>query len=193
MIANNILITIFNKLLDLNSGSKNELRKYNGKSFILNIIGLKLKARINEDGLLNSCDDLNDDEVVTTIIIPVSIAPFLIIQDKLELFRQIKIIGDSSFAANFLEILSKLNFAGIYAKVSPMSGVLLKQLENILITIKDYFMHISNNISLSLSEYMLYESGDIVNKHKIEQFCTSVDELKARTTLLEKKIKASIR
>lgn len=190
MIANNILITIFNKLLDLNSGSRNELRKYNGKSFILNIIGLKLKARINEDGLLSDCDDLSNEKIDAAIIIPMSIAPFLITQDKLELFRQIKIIGDNSFATNFLEILSKLNFTGIYAKVSPINGVLLKQLENILISIKNYFSHINSNMSRSFSEYMVYETGDIVNKHKIEQFCTNVDELKARTTLLEKKIKA---
>lgn len=187
---NDILIKIFNTLLDLNSGSKSEIAKYCGKSFILNIIGVQLKARIKENGQLDQCIDISDAELDTIIIIPMSVTTFLINKDKIELFRQIDITGDKSFGTNFLEILSKLNFAGVYAKVSPMSSVLLKQLENILIGIKDYFMHINSNMGISISEYMLYETGDVVNKHKIEQFCASVDELREKTNLLEKRVQA---
>lgn len=185
---NIFLLQIINKILQYNVGSKNELAYYSGKSFILNIVGISITATIMEDGLLAVCDDTEQTAIDTTIIIPITIMTYLIHQDKLEMFRQIKINGDLSFGVKLLEILSNLNFNGVYAHISPLNGVLLQQIERILIAIRNYFILISKNGGISISEYMQYETGNIINRHNIEKFCTNVDDVKIRTEILEKRL-----
>ena len=43
------------------------------------------------------------------------------------------------------------------------------------------------NTSQSISEYLQYETQDIVSKYEIEQFCNDIDELKEKTELLSKR------
>ena len=43
-------------------------------------------------------------------------------------------------------------------------------------------------MATSISEYLLYETKDIVNKFAIEDFCNQVDELKSRVEILIKRI-----
>lgn len=181
---NNILIVILNKILALNPSSVEYLKSYHNKCFYLNIVGLSLKAQINIDGLLIN----SENETDAIIIIPLEAASYLINNDKLDMLRQIKITGDLDFAVKFLEIISKLNFDGVYAKISPLNGVILHQLERVLLMIQEHFKLVSGNMGISISEYMQYETGEIINQHKLDNFCGSVDELKIRTDLLSKKI-----
>ena len=188
---NDVLILLFNKILVLNSSSRERLKCCGGKRFVLDVVGLRLKAQINLDGLLIACN--NEDETDATIIIPATIASSLIDKDQIEMFRKIKINGDTNFATQFLEILSKLNFDGIYAKISPLQGVALQQIENALRAVTNYFIRINTNTATSISEYLLYETRDIVNKFKVNDFCNMVDDLKTRTDLLDQRIKKIMR
>lgn len=175
---------ILNKILVLNPSSIELLKSYSNKCFYLNIVGLSLKAQIAIDGLLVS----SENETDATIVIPSSIVSNLITKDKLEMLRQIKITGDLDFAVKFLEILSKLNFNGIYAKISPLNGIVLQQIERVFLAIKESFKLISGNMGGSIGEYMQYETGEIINRHRLENFCTSVDDLKTRTDILVKRV-----
>jgi ubiquinone biosynthesis protein UbiJ len=112
----------------------------------------------------------------------------LVNNDKLDIFKQIKIDGDLNFGTKLLEILSKLNFDGVYSKVSPLNGAILHKVEIIFSAIKNHFVRMQINMVKSLSEYFVYETRDIINGFKIDDFCDNVDDLKSRTDILTKKI-----
>lgn len=190
MLITNILLPILNKLLRHNEGSRNRLKSYQGKSFNLNIIGFYITGVINNEGFIARCNqDANvDGDYDIAIIVPASIASYFIHNDKLEVFRQITFHGDTKFGRDLLEILSNLHFEGVYATLSPLNGLILQQLAKVFAGIKDYFILVNKNMATSVSEYLLYESRDIVTSLAIEEFCVEVDELKSRTDLLAKKV-----
>lgn len=181
---------IFNKLLSINPACQNLLKKNIGKSFTIQLVGIRLNALIDSDGsLINPIHNTYD----TIINIPIQSTTYLINQDKLATFKSITIAGNKNFGRALLETFAKLNLNGIYANKSPISGFLIIQLENIFNLIKNQMKLMNNNATHSISEYLLYESQDIATKYEIEKFCDEVDSLRSKTDRLTLQIKRLVK
>jgi ubiquinone biosynthesis protein UbiJ len=184
VLPNPLLITL-NKILSHNQGSLSHLKKYQGKSFTLNVAGINLAATIDSDGLLIPS---GSKDYSVTILVPLATATYLLDQDKLEAFKKIIFTGDKHFGRDLLEILSNLHLAGIYEMQLPFGNFLLKQLSAILIRLKITLKLLAKNATTSVAEYLLYESEDIAERYEIEQFCNDVDELKSQLDRLTQRI-----
>lgn len=183
----NVVLTILNKVLEHNEGSRNRLSYYHDRSFALNIVGVSIIGVIDADGFISNSDAIVDNYDVS-ITIPAIVASYFVHKDQLDAFRQITFKGDTKFGRDLLEILSNLQFDSFYATLSPLNGIIVRQLSRVFIAIKDYFILVNKNMATSISEYLLYETRDIVTGYAIEDFCTEVDELRTRADLLIKRI-----
>ena len=186
MLFTNIGLAALNALLKHNEGSVQLLKQYAGKSFSLNVVGITMLGLIDIDGLLIAPEDQN--ALAVNIIVPAAVLSHVVTQDKLALVREIYFVGDREFGLKLLEIFANLQFSGIYAELPPWSGAVAYQLEQICAGIKNYLVALFKNAALSMSEYLVYESRDIVSGTQIEQFCDEVDELRNRMNLLECRI-----
>lgn len=181
----NPLVLALNKILKHNQGSLTLLKKYQTKSFLLNILGLPVAAKIDTDGFLIETHHTDYD---VTITIPSSITTYLADQDKLAAIKKVTFTGDNKLGLELLEILSNLQLSGLYTSDSPMVNLVLGQIVNLITTIKNYLQLLAKNAATSISEYLVYETGDIVDRYTLEKFYTEVDQLKSRADLLSKRI-----
>lgn len=185
MIFGNSLHLIFNKILSSNEGSLNILRKYHGKSFKLNLIGFHFSGLIEADGLITKPVD---ETYTVEITIPLSTASYLIHQDRLATYKEITFHGDQAFGRELLEILSNLHFSGVYSNASPVTLLFVNQFSKAIQAIKNNLSLIQSNVGTSVSEYLLYETEDLVTHYELEEFCNAVDELNSRTDRLTARI-----
>lgn len=187
MILNNMFLSTINKILATNQGSCLLLQKHSGKSFVIDIAGImNFSANITGDGFLVHCS--NPDYTDTSIKINSTIAGTLLDNNHPEMLKHITITGDKSFGLELLKILSNLEIAAalMHSQSVPLS-ITLSILRKFVTIIKNNLQLITRNTAQSLTEYLQYETTDIVGRHEIEQFCTSVDMLKERTDRLIKR------
>ena len=178
------ILTFLNKVLESNEGSRNRLMAYAGKSFQIRLPFLSLSASISAKGLFESAETYT-----ATIDIPLTAASYLINKDKLAIFKQIRFSGDVVFGREILEILAALQFTGvIYNNSNPLTMLAVNKFISILTALKNQMQLLSSNASHSISEYLLYESEDLVTRYEMEGFCTGVDDLSARTERLNAQI-----
>lgn len=182
---NTIKIDCFNYILNSNQGTKIELQPYAGRTFNINVMGICLSSKIKSDGSFDYYKESNNHDV--EILIPMAATSYLIHKDQLATFKQLTINGDQAFGRKLLEILAKIHLTGFYPK-SPVFGVIILQIEKIITLIKEQILLTTRNGSQSISEYLLYETNDIVSRYEIETFCHNVDTLQEQTELLEQKI-----
>ena len=69
-----------------------------------------------------------------------------------------------------------------------MRKVLLTKLEQIFTHIHNQLRLINHNSAHSISEYLLYESTDIVTRHEITNFCNDVDDITNRFDRLNQRL-----
>lgn len=181
MIFSHLLLKVFNKILTYNESSILLLKLKAGKSFKLNLPGLSFSGLIDVDGLLT---EPLTKEYNVEITLPLMTASYLINQDKLATFKQISFVGDVALGREILEILSNLRFSGIYATLSPNILFLITPLNKIILSVKNSLLLLQHNATHSISEYLLYETEDLVTQYEIEEFCNAVDDLNNRVNLL---------
>ena len=181
---NNAVLLFLNKTLEFNEGSRNRLKAYTGKSFQIRLPLLSLDAGISASGLLESAGT-----ITATIDIPFTAANYLIDKDKLAVFKQIIFSGDVVLGREILEILSGLKFtAGFYSNTDPLSMLVISKFVSVFTILKNQIKLLSYNATNSISEYLLYESEDLVTQYEMEDFCNNVDDLSTRTDRLNAKI-----
>lgn len=188
---NKSFIFALNKILKYNEGSLNRLKLLAHKSFFLNIAGLPLKGIIDIDGLIlpvhyNQALDIE-------IFVPLESAKYLIEQDKLGFFQQIKIHGDKKIARELLEIFSNLHLNGVYNTKSLAINILINKFIKTIKIIVNLLKLAAANTTNSLTEYLLYQTEDLVTHHEINEFYNGVDELKGQVDILQQRIDLLLR
>lgn len=184
MLFNNTILSILNKILQVNEGSLLLLKEYSGNTFSINIIGLlKIVAKLDNDGFLSTTDNTS---YTTDISVPFSISPHLIQNNQLEMIKEVQINGDKQFGLDLLKIFSNLKFSHVNYNHGIVAVTLQNTLEKFFKSIKNTLQLVFNNANNSISEYLQYETQNIVSRYEIDQFCVEVDEIRERTNLLEK-------
>jgi ubiquinone biosynthesis protein UbiJ len=188
MLLNPLALKLVNLVLISNTGSRELLGTYYGKTFKLIFPGFSLSAKCDLDGyLINNYNEINYDVVIN---IPIASATFLIDQDKLAVYKKITFTGDANFGHELLEILSKLHLDGIYTQVnSPLKLMLLNKFTGLIKAVGIYIMQLGIGSSNTLKEYLMYETQDIITHFEHEEFCNNVDNIRARSEQLEQQIK----
>lgn len=184
---NHLLCKTLNLILKDNIGSRKILEEYIGYSFSIIMLGFSMHSQIITDGFITPTD--SGTKPTCTIKIPISVASTLISKDKISAIKIIEITGDTSFAHKLLEVLSQLHLSGVYLNQPPAVRAILRPLHQLAKYCHAQFKQISQNHAHSISEYLLYEKQTIVTSHEIEEFCQDVDKVKARTELINQKIK----
>ena len=181
-----VKLALLNKILEHNEGSIDLLKQYSGKSFNLNLVGMTITANINDAGMLNVAENI--ENYTAGVFIPPATATFLVNQDKLEAFKKISFHGDVEFGRVLLEIMANLHLSGLYSNSSPVAGIMLSQLGKIISTLKEQMLLVGQNSTNSVSEYLLYETEEVVTRYEIQDFCDNVDDLNNRLNLINQRI-----
>ncbi|MBP9743200.1 MAG: hypothetical protein KBD37_07580 [Burkholderiales bacterium] len=173
MIINHGLLLGLNKVLKHNEGSQQLLKRYVNYSFKLSLAGFMICALIDNDGLMvepphNTC-------YTVEINLPLSCAAYLINQDKLAAFRQIYLQGNREFGFELLQILVNLNMPSV--TLSPALLFVITPFMQFIQALKDNLTLMRYNATTSISEYLLFETEDLVTRFELAEFCTAVDEL----------------
>ena len=172
---------LLNKALISNESSQYLLAQHHNKTFRIIFPIFSISAIIEKNGGLSICEQNNVD---TTIKIPISSINYFINQDKLAIIKQIDISGDKNFGLFLLELLSKLNWDIISHDKIPGSKILA----NFFISLNKQFHLIATNAVESFTEYLLYETQDLVTQYEMSDFCKEVDELNDRVDILKARI-----
>jgi ubiquinone biosynthesis protein UbiJ len=187
MIINQSILKLINLILVTNDGSRKLLALKHGRTFKIILPGFSICAACDIDGYLITEHATNYDVVIH---IPLDSATFLINRDKLAVYKKITFVGDAEFGRELLEILAKLHINGVYTKIdSPLMLMLVNKLSAFVKSINNYLQSTARNSSNTLKEYLMYETQDIITRLEHDQFCNDVDELKAQSEILEKRIK----
>ncbi|MCX8514317.1 MAG: hypothetical protein ORN24_01990 [Burkholderiales bacterium] len=182
MLNNMIFHNILNRLLEVNNGSLNQLQMHCGKSFkFITPLGI-LSGQIDIDGFI--INEVDNTAYTVIINIPVAVSSYLINQDQIAAFKQLKFQGDRVFGREFLELLVNLNFSGLYTSESVAVLFIQQQLQQFFIGLKNTLQLITTNTVNSVTEYLLYESEDLITQYELKQFCDEVDSINERTNLL---------
>lgn len=176
MIFSRPAISVINKILQTNDGARKLLSQYSGKSFILQLPLFSINAVIDNDGYMQYLDSTKAD---THMTIPLHNLKYFIDKDKFNALKAIEIEGDYPFAHALLKILSQLHFNLIYQTKSDGGIIVTNLVINGLKQLSTYLKRLGQNSSQSLSEYIQYESMDIVNRYELEEFYHKVDQLNA--------------
>jgi ubiquinone biosynthesis protein UbiJ len=153
-----------------------------GKSFkFITPLGI-LSGQIDIDGFI--INEVDNTAYTVIINIPVAVSSYLINQDQIAAFKQLKFQGDRVFGREFLELLVNLNFSGLYTSESVAVLFIQQQLQQFFIGLKNTLQLITTNTVNSVTEYLLYESEDLITQYELKQFCDEVDSINERTNLL---------
>ncbi len=175
------ILLLLNKVLTSNASSQHLLAKYYNKSFRIIFPVFSISAVVEKNGSLGLYEQ---NEVDSTIKIPLSSLNYLINQDKLAIIKQIEINGDKNFGLFLLELLSKLNWNIIDHDKIPGSKILV----NFFIKLNEQLQLVATNAAHSITEYLLYETEDLVTQYEMNDFCREVDELNNRADILKARI-----
>lgn len=173
MIINHGVLLGLNTVLKHNEGSQQLLKRYATYSFKINLSGFMICALIDSDGLMIAAAP--NDYYTVEITLPLRCATYLINHDKLAAFRQIHLQGNREFGLELLQILVNLNMPSV--TISPALLLTITPLVQFIQTLKDNLVLIGHNATTSISEYLLFETEDLVTHFELAEFCTAVDEL----------------
>ena len=180
-----LVFRLLNQLVTNSSASSAQLRQLSGTVYRLELSGIKLNLQISPDGLLRKSNANPDCQ----ISIPLRAASHCIHHDELKTYQSLTISGDKALAKPFLSALTTLDPALLlYPANSPCLGIFAVQAEKLLLALVNYLRLVMWNGSLSVSQYLQYESNWLSDKHQLEAFYAAVDELSERTERLTKRI-----
>ena len=125
------------------------------------------------------------------INIPFTIIPHIIDNSKIEILQQMTFIGDKKFAYDLLESLSQINLDNIIYNEhhNQASSFLFSIIFSFLKKLKTNITLILNNLQLSITEYLLFDSNYLVPASELNIFYDDIDQLKSKTAILEQQIK----
>ncbi len=172
---------LLNKALTSNEGSQHLLAQHYNKSFRILFPVFSISAIIEKNGSLSIHEQYEVDSIIK---IPLSSLNYLINQDKLAIIKQIEISGDKNFGLFLLELLSKLNWNIIDHDKILGSKILVK----FFIKLNKQLQLVVTNATHSITEYLLYETEDLVTQYEMNDFCKEVDELNNRADILKARI-----
>ncbi len=182
---NQLFILIINRLLRANVGLADKMAKLTGKTIELILIGAKFRFEITG----NFITETENTEPNVRINIPLSASTHLINPDQLRTMKQIQIEGELKTGQEFLQLLSQLHPEDLlYQHDNIILGIITRKLEKLVIMLINYLKLVINNGLYSSSQYLQYESQDLVGHYELEDFCNQVDELNSRYELLNKRI-----
>lgn len=182
---NKLVIIILNQLFQANPRINSDLKQFTDKTIELQVIGIAIRFMVSQDYMLKE----SYGSVDTMIVIPLAAGSYLIDQNQLKSFNRIQIHGDQKLGQNWIKLMSRLEVTNIlYQHDSVLLGVFAVQVERLLASIIDYLKLMTGNASYSVSQYLQYESDNIVGKYELKQFCAEVDELNSRYQLLNKRM-----
>ena len=183
---NNTIINTINKVLKTNTSALNRLQPYASCTWSLKTNFMTIRGLICANGELAPSNNTTTD---CTMQIPFSIIPTLMSQDKILIFKQITIIGNTKLAKIILETLSELHFDGImYQPQNQITSVISYKLNLIITQIRKYLRLITTNASTSISDYLIYENQTLISTFETENFCQDVYKLTNDVERLMQKI-----
>lgn len=181
---NDFCIKAINLLLDANPNTKAMLTKHSTKIIQLDLPFISIKFMITSDGSLIPEETTPD----CTIKIPLASASHLIHNDELKTYKTLGIDGNKTLAKDLLTILSTIETTKLlYLHQNPFLSIFAHKLEQIIDSLVSYAKLVSENATVSSSQYIQYEANSIANKYEIEKFCNDVDKISSQTELLAKR------
>lgn len=181
----NLVLKAINLLLDANIETKKLLAKFSTKIVRINFPLTSIQFMLVNDGSI----ELEQTEPDCVINIPLAAVSHVIHNNELKTYKSLDIAGDKSLAKHILEAFSTIKVTRVlYMSHNPMMNLFATQLEKIISGLIDYAKMVSNNAGDSISQYLQYESNEIVDKYDLEKFYQEVDEVKSRYELLLKRI-----
>lgn len=182
---NSFAVKAINLLLDANIDTKSLLAKYSTKIVKINLPLVSVQFIIASDGGVETESEAPD----CTINIPLSTASHVIHKNELKTYKSLDIEGDKTLAKDLLEILATIKVTRVlYLSDNPLMNMFAVQLEKILTSLVDYAKMVSDNAASSISQYVQYESNEVVDKFDLDKFSQEVDELNSRYELLAKRV-----
>ncbi len=178
-------VKAINLLLEANSNTQKQLAKYATKIVKINLPLLSIQFLIAADGSVET--EHNDPDC--TIAIPLSSVSHVLHKNDLKTYKSFDIDGDKELAKKLLEILATVETTNVmYLSQNPLMNMFALQLEKLLVSLVNYAKMVSNNAGHSISQYVQYETNEVVDKYDLEKFSNEVDEVKSRYELLLKRV-----
>jgi ubiquinone biosynthesis protein UbiJ len=181
LVCNSTVITILNKILKHNLGSRIRLQEYSGKNFKLNWSAVTFIGTIDNDGFI--INSVNDDYAVI-VTLPTLTPLHIFNQDQTSIFKQLAINGEVAFAKTLLDILTNLQFNVIPTDLSPFQLLVWQQLMVLIKLIKRNGELFGSSISTSCAFHLLYQTKNVVSNYELTEFYQSVENLTLRTNKL---------
>ena len=185
---NNTIIQLINRILRANSGALYRLQKYATCTFCLSSPLFTIRGLICANG---EFAPYAGDETDVSVNIPASILPSIIAQDKILLYRQIKISGNHELAKTLLETLSDLHLDGVYQPQSQFGRIIMHQFSTVSKQIRDYLLLVNKNATISIRDYLIYESKTLANQYELDKFTLQVEQLHMDLERINKKLQLS--
>ncbi|MBY0380278.1 MAG: hypothetical protein K2P99_07765 [Burkholderiales bacterium] len=187
MLFYNKFLFLVNRVLEENQGSIVLLKQYKGQSFYIDTAGfISFGALITDAGFLDKIVDKNTVAVRVTIY--PTIATSLLDNNPTELIKHISFDGDKEFGIKLLEVFSNLQLTDSLFKTQSLSlTIIFDMLRKFITLLSGTLKLITHNASISIAEYLQYETMDVVCRAEVDNFCNSVDILREKTDLLIKR------
>jgi ubiquinone biosynthesis protein UbiJ len=185
VLINKVALQLFNQLIEANPNIKQQLAQLAPSIIQLNLSLVSLAFIVSHDGSLVAENSPAD----CSITITASAINHLVQDNQIKALQQLDIQGDYSIAQSFLQLVAKLDPKNIlYQTQNPLLGVVINQLEQLVVNLITYLRLVFNNASYSTSQYLQFETNLITDKFSLEKFYYQVDELKQDYQLLRKRV-----
>lgn len=172
-------------LIAQNNWAMPMLKPHAGKSAELNGILFKTGLVILENGSLAAAGESRSPDAVITI--PPSVLPRLLAKDEAAK-QQIKIEGDTGLATALARVFSEMRW-DYEDDISKLIGdVAAHRTGTLLQNTANTFKASLINLAEMLTEYWQEETPMLAKKRHVEQFNSEVDQLRADTERLQKRI-----
>jgi len=182
---NKLLLIALNKIFAANSQLASELNKFIGQVIELQMPGISMKFMINNDLLLLDSDAAS----ISVITIPLAVASYLINQNQMRTFQQVRISGNQKIGQEWLQLMSRLKITNVlYQHDSMIFGFFAIKIEELMSNLIAYFQLTVGNVGVSTAQYLQYESQDIVGRYELEDFYAGVDDINSKYEILQKRM-----
>lgn len=182
-----IVIATFNHVLTGESWACKRLQSYAGKTVHLSIFPLiDLNFIIQIDGKLATHHPVGTTSDITLVVAP-SQLPRLISHDE-SAFHEIKMIGDTQFADEFLSIIKNVHWDIEQDLSSVFGDVLAHRITQTGQNLIRWQFESVLNLSQAMLEYLSEEKDILSNPTRINRLATEISTLSEQVTYLEKRI-----
>jgi len=182
---NKLLLIALNKIFAANSQLASELNKFIGQVIELQMPGISMKFMINNDLLLLDSDAAS----ISVITIPLAATSYLINQNQMRTFQQVRISGNQKIGQEWLQLMSRLKITNVlYQHDSMIFGFFAIKIEELMSNLIAYFQLTVGNVGVSTAQYLQYESQDIVGRYELEDFYAGVDDINSKYEILQKRM-----